>query len=132
MGYKVHSVDGKGGEVDLGHVRMRTAQVTIDTPTAGTKVMCRVPVAAAVTAVRAYLVGGTSVTVNAMRRRAGANVDLLAADLVASTAGAWTSSEDVQNGTLAAGDTLIAEVVAQAGNPTQAVIEVDYTVSVPA
>ena len=132
MGYKVHTVDGKSGEVSLAHVRSQTAQITINTPAAGTHVMCRIPAAATVTAIRGYLVGGTSVTFNVTRRRSTTNVDLLAADLVANTADAWTSSTTIQNGALAAGDTLIADIAAQAGNPTQAVIEVDYTVAPPA
>lgn len=132
MGYKVYSIDGKAGEVDLSHARLRTAQITLITPAAGTFPLVRIPAAATVTAVRAYKVGGTSVTVNAIRRRATTNVDLLAADLAASTADAWTSSTTIQNGALAAGDTLIAEVVGQVGSPTQAVIEVDYTIDTPA
>ncbi len=132
MGYRVHSVDGKQGEVSLAHLSLRTAQVTIASPAAGTHVLLRIPAAATVTAVRGYLVGGTSVTCNVIRRRATTNVNLLATNLVANAADAWTSSTTIQNGTLAAGDTLIAEVTAAAGSPTQAAIEVDYTISTPA
>lgn len=133
MGYRVHSVDGKQGEVSLAHLATRTAQLTLASPAASSHVICRVPAAATVTAVRAYLVDGTSVTVNAVRRRSTTNVDLLSSNLLANSAGVWTSdTTNLQNTALAAGDTLIAKVTAAAGSPTEAVIEVDYTISTPA
>lgn len=128
MGYKVHSVDGKAGEVDLTHVRKRTINITVPSPAAATHVMWRAPAAATVTAVRAYTTGGTSVTLNATT--AGGN--LLASSLVAA-AGAWVSNTTIQSAAaaVAAGDTVSAVISAAAGTPAEVNIQVEYTVTVP-
>lgn len=126
MGYKVHTVDAKGGEVDLTHLRKRSAQIVIPSPGVANHVMWRAPAACHVTAVRAYTTGGTSTAVNA----SGAGGDFLAANLTAA-AGAWASSTTVQNTTVAAGDSVTAKVTAATGTPTEVCIQVDYTIDVP-
>jgi hypothetical protein len=128
MGYKVHSVDGKSGEVDLTHLRKRTASIYVPAGAAGTYPLCKVPVAATVTAVRAWRVGGTSCSVNAT----SAGGSALASDLTAG-AGTWASSTSIQTAAapIAAGDTLSAVITAVSGSPTGVTVEIDYTVSVP-
>lgn len=128
MGYKVHTVDGKAGEVDLTHLRKRVANVVVPTPAAGMTIpLAQLPTAATVTAVKAWRTGGTAANVNAST----ASGNVLAADLVAG-AGAWANSNASQHTAVAAGDTISALITAATGAPTSLTIQVEYTISVPA
>jgi hypothetical protein len=130
MAYKVHTVDGESGEVELDHLQMRTASVVLVTPAAGVYVVERVPVAAIVTAVRAIRTGGTGAVVNAAKN----GTDLCSADLSLTTTN-WTDgalTATAATKALAVGDSLTCEVVSVAGAPTGLTIQVDYEISVPA
>jgi hypothetical protein len=127
MGYKVHSVDGVAGEVSLLHARKRTVSQVFLTTSAATYAIFKMPVAATVTAVRAYRAGGSAAAINA----AGADGNFLAVALV-STTDSWASSTTIQNASVDAGDAITVSIAAPAGSPTAITIEVDYTVDVPA
>lgn len=130
MGYKVHSIDGQTGEVELDHLQIRTASITLPGPAAGVHVLHRVPVAGTVRAVRAYRVGGTGAVVKATK---GAT-DLLSANKSLTSADAWMDGAlhgTAANLALAVGDTLSVEVVSVAGTPTGLTIQIDYEISVP-
>lgn len=127
MGYKVHTVDGKAGEVDLTHTRKRSVSLTVPSPAAANHVVWRATAACHVTRVSAYTTGGTSTTVNASTTGG----DVLTTNLVAA-AGSWVSHTADQNAALAADGTLTIKVTAAAGTPTECTIQVDYTVDIPA
>lgn len=123
MGYKVHSVDGKSGEIDLSNVRTFTKEYRVPAGTAGTYMVARLPVAAQAIAVRAYRTGGTGCDVNANKNAA----PLLAANL-ATTTNAWAGNTALQNATFAAGDTLSVVTAAPAGTPTEVIVQVDFRI----
>lgn len=100
---------------------------TLLTPAVGDYVAWRCRFASTVNAVYGYRVGGTGATVNAIRRRAGANVDLLASDLSLTSADGWLAGGSPQNTGWAIGDALLISVRSIAGAPTQAGIQVDLT-----
>ncbi|WP_282206721.1 hypothetical protein [Kitasatospora fiedleri] len=120
MGYKVHTVDGRSGEVDLSTVRTYSKEVRVPSGTAGTYQLFKVPAAANVIAVRAYRTGGTGGTVQVKH---GA-LDVLASVLTTST-DAWAGSTTVQNATCAAGDNLSVVLASPAGSPTEILVQVD-------
>lgn len=124
MGYKVHTVDGRAGDIDLANTRTFTKEYRVAAGTAGTYVMTRLPVGATAIAVRAYRVGGTGGTVNAKKNAS----DLLAANLSTAT-DAWAGSTALQNATFAAGDTLSVVAAAPAGTPTEVIVQVDFRVT---
>ncbi|MFF0166811.1 hypothetical protein [Streptomyces prasinus] len=84
-------------------------------------VVWRAPKACTVTAVRGYRVGGTGVTINAVKNA----VDLLATNLSLSTASTWMSGPSVQNAAFAAGDSLTVAIRSVTGAPTAVTIQVD-------
>ncbi|MFD6415997.1 hypothetical protein [Streptomyces sp. NPDC060194] len=127
MGYKVHTVDGKGGEVDLSAARTYSKTLRVASGAAGTYQLCRVPVGAAVLAVRAYRTGGTSGTVQVKK---GAS-DVLASPM-ATTTDAWAGTTTVQNATCAAGDAISVVLGAPGGTPTETLVQVDFRTAVPA
>ena len=127
MGYKVHTVDGKAGEVDLSAVRTYSKSLRVASATAGTYQLCRVPAGAAIVAVRAYRSGGSSGTVQVKK---GAS-DVLAAPM-ATTTDAWAGSTTVQNATCAAGDSVSVVLGAPGGTPTEMLVQVDFRTAVPA
>lgn len=127
MGYKVHTVDGKSGEVDLSTVRTYSQSVRVASGTAGTYQLFKVPAAANVIAVRAYRTGGTGGTVQVKK---GAS-DVLASVLTTST-DAWAGSTTVQNATCAAGDNISVVLASPAGSPTEILVQVDFRTAVPA
>ncbi|MEU8195239.1 hypothetical protein AB0C10_15810 [Microbispora amethystogenes] len=123
MGYRVYSVDGKTGEVDLSNVRTFTKEYRVAAGTAGTYMVTRLPVACQAIAVRAYRAGGSGGTVNAKKGTA----DLLAANL-ATTTDTWAGTTALQaaNTSFAAGDTLSVVTAAPSGTPTEVVVQVDF------
>lgn len=127
MGYKVHTIDGKSGEVTLTHLRTQSRTRHLLAPANGTFVMWRAPVACTITAVRIYRAGGTTATLQIKNEAA----DVLAAPLASGT-DAWAGTTTVQNAALAAGASLSAVLASVAGSPTDATVQVDYTVNVPA
>lgn len=128
MGYKVHTVDGKSGDVDLTHIRTKTMQVTIPSPANGTIQIGRMPLASHITRVSAYLVGGAAT----VQVKNGAD-DVIATPL-AGVAGAWATSVALTaaNTDAAAGAALSAVLTGVSGSPTSLLVQVDYTVDVPA
>lgn len=127
MGYKVHTVDGKGGEVDLSHARTFSKEVRVASGTAGTYQLFKVPAAAAVIAVRAYRTGGSGGTVQVKK---GAS-DILASPMATST-DAWAGTTTVQNASCAAGDNISVVLASPAGSPTEILVQVDFRTAVPA
>ncbi|MEU8886734.1 hypothetical protein [Streptomyces sp. NPDC048442] len=127
MGYKVHSVDGRGGEVDTSTARTYSKEVRVAAGTAGTYQLCKVPAAATILAVRAYRTGGSAGTVQVKK---GAS-DVLAAPM-ATTTDAWAGNTTVQNAACAAGDNLSVVLAAPAGTPTEILVQVDIRTAVPA
>lgn len=127
MGYKVHSVDGVQGEVDLSAARTYSHSVRVASGTAGTYQLVKVPAAASIIAVRAYRAGGTGGTVQVKK---GAS-DVLAVVLT-STTDAWAGSTTVQNATCAAGDNISVVLASPAGSPTEILVQVDFRTAVPA
>lgn len=107
--------------IDNPAVTAFSKSIVVTSPAAASYVVWRAPKACRVTAVRGYRVGGTTAVVNA---QVGSN-DLLAVDLTTPSAGSWSSSTTIQNGILAAGDTLTLEVVSVSGSPTAVTIQVD-------
>ncbi|MEV8042456.1 hypothetical protein AB0P02_01245 [Streptomyces griseoluteus] len=126
MGYKVHTVDGKSGDVDLSHVRTYSKEVRVASGAAGTYQLVKVPAAATILAVRAYRMGGTGGTVQVKK---GAS-DVLAAPLATST-DAWAGGGAVQNATCAAGDNVAVVLASPAGSPTEVLVQVDFRTAVP-
>lgn len=104
--------------------RYFTKEIVLDTPAAGTHVLWRADHACQVKAVRAYRVGGSECTVNAQVN----TDDLLAANLSLASVDTWLggssglAADDVL--TVAAGDTLKAEVVSATG-VTELTIQID-------
>ncbi|MEU6342213.1 hypothetical protein ABZ883_14875 [Streptomyces sp. NPDC046977] len=127
MGYKVHSVDGKAGEVDLSAARTYSQSIRVPSGTAGTYQLAKVPAAAAIIAVRAYRTGGSAGTVQVKK---GAS-DILASAL-ATTTDSWAGSTTVQNASCAAGDNISVVLASTAGSPTEILVQVDYRTAVPA
>ncbi|MBL1107989.1 hypothetical protein JK361_25940 [Streptomyces sp. 5-8] len=127
MGYKVHSVDGKGGEVDLSHVRTYSKEVRVAAGTAGTYQLCKVPAATNIIAVRAYRTGGTGGTVQVKH---GAQ-DVLASPMATST-DAWAGNTTVQNAACVVGDNISVVLASPAGTPTEILVQVDFRTAVPA
>lgn len=127
MGYKVHTVDGRAGEVDTSTARTYSKQVRVASGTAGTYQLFKVPAGAAVIAVRAYRTGGSAGTVQVKK---GAS-DVLAAPM-ATTTDSWAGTTTVQNATCAAGDNLSVVLAAPAGSPTEILVQVDLRTAVPA
>ncbi|OPC83011.1 hypothetical protein B4N89_20575 [Embleya scabrispora] len=127
MGYKVHSVDGKGGEIDLSTARTYSKEVRVASGTAGTYQLFKVPAAASVIAVRAYRTGGTGGTVQV--KKGGS--DVLASALATAT-DSWAGNTTVQNASCAAGDNISVVLAAPAGSPTEILVQVDMRTAVPA
>jgi hypothetical protein len=127
MGYKVHSVDGKQGEIDLSTARTYSHSVRVASGTAGTYQLVKVPAAADIIAVRAYRTGGTGGTVQVKH----ATADVLASVLNTAT-DAWASAPGVQNASCAAGDNISVVLAAPAGTPTEILVQVDFRTAVPA
>lgn len=128
MGWKVHSVDGKAGEVTLTHARTKTFSRSGITAN-GTYLLGRMPVAGTITRVSIYRAGGSAGSVQITN---GAD-NVLAAALASGT-DAWATSTGVTaaNTDAAAGASIAAVVSAVAGSPTDIVVQVDYTADVPA
>lgn len=126
MGYKVHSVDGRAGEVDTSTARTYSKEVRVPSGTAGTYQLFKVPAAANVIAVRAYRVGGSGGTVQVKK---GAS-DVLATALTTST-DAWAGTTTVQNAACAAGDNISVVLASPAGSPTEILVQVDFRTAVP-
>jgi hypothetical protein len=126
-GYKVHSVDGKAGEVSLAHVRTFSKEYRVAAGTAGTYMVTKVPAACTAIAVRTYRTGGTGGTVNAKKNSS----DLLASVLTTTT-DSWAASTTLQNASFAAGDTLSVVTASPAGTPTDVIVQVDFRIDVPA
>ncbi|MFS4105122.1 hypothetical protein [Streptomyces sp. PD-S100-1] len=127
MGYKVHTVDGKAGEIDLSTVRTYSQSVRVPSGTAGTYQLVKVPAAASILAVRAYRAGGTGGTVQVKKGTS----DVLAAPLTTST-DAWAGSTTVQNAACAAGDNVSVVLASPSGSPTEILVQVDFRTAVPA
>ncbi|WP_327169559.1 hypothetical protein [Streptomyces subrutilus] len=127
MGYKVHTVDGKSGEVDLSTVRTYSQSVRVASGTAGTYQLVKTPAATAIIAVRAYRVGGSGGTVQVKK---GVS-DVLASPMATST-DAWAGSTTLQNATCAAGDNISVVLASPAGSPTEILVQVDFRTAVPA
>jgi hypothetical protein len=127
MGYKVHTVDGKSGDVSLLHLRTRVESCVLTAPANGTSVMFRPPYPVTITAVRIYRAGGTAGTV-AIKNAAA---DVLAAPLASST-DAWASNTTVQNAAVPAGTSVSAVLAGVTGTPTSITVQIDYTVDIPA
>jgi hypothetical protein len=127
MGYKVHTVDGKAGEVSLAAARTYSQSVRVASGTAGTYQLVKCPADTAIIAVRAYRVGGTGGTVQVKK---GAS-DILASALTTST-DAWAGSTTVQNASCAAGDNISVVLASPAGSPTEILVQVDFRTAVPA
>lgn len=127
MGYKVHSVDGVQGEVDLSTVRTYSESHRVASSTAGTYQLCRVPVGAQIIAVRAFRAAGTSGTVQVKK---GAS-DVIASPLVTTT-DAWAGTTTLQNATCVAGDAISIVLGTPAGSPTETLVQVDFRKVVPA
>lgn len=127
MGYKVHTVDGKSGEIDLSATRTYSHSVRVASGTAGTYQLVKVPAAADIIAVRAYRTGGTGGTVQVKH----AAVDVLAS-VLNSTTDSWAGSTTVQNASCAAGDNISVVLAAPAGTPTEILVQVDFRTQVPA
>ncbi|MFC8583296.1 hypothetical protein ACFUGD_01785 [Streptomyces sp. NPDC057217] len=127
MGYKVHTVDGKGGEVDLSAARTYSKEVRVASGTAGTYQLFKVPAGASIIAVRAYRTGGSGGTVQVKK---GAS-DVLASPMATST-DAWAGTTTVQNAACAAGDTISVVLASPAGSPTEILVQVDLRTAVPA
>lgn len=128
MGYKVHTVDGEAGEVDLTHARTQHMSLVLTSPADGTYVLGRMPVAATITRVSIHRAGGSAGSVQITN--AGNNV--LSAALASST-GAWATTTTLVTAEtdVAAGASIAAVVSATAGSPTGMTIQVDFTVDVP-
>ena len=88
---------------------------------AASYVIWRAPKACTITAVRGYRDGGTGATINATKNGA----DLLAVDLSLSTNTTWMSGPSVQNGSVAAGDTIAVAIRSVAGAPAAVTIQID-------
>lgn len=127
MGYKVHTVDGKAGEIDLSAARTYSHSVRVASGTAGTYQLVKVPAAADIIAVRAYRTGGTGGTVQVKHAAA----DVLASVLT-STTDSWAGSTTVQNASCAAGDNISVVLASPAGTPTEILVQVDFRTQVPA
>ncbi|GGJ82026.1 hypothetical protein GCM10011583_11960 [Streptomyces camponoticapitis] len=127
MGYKVHTVDGRAGEVDTSTARTYSKEVRVASGTAGTYQLCKVPAGAAVIAVRAYRTGGSAGTVQVKKNTS----DILAAPMATAT-DAWAGSTTVQNAACAAGDNLSVVLAAPGGSPTEILVQVDLRTAVPA
>jgi hypothetical protein len=127
MGYKVHTVDGKSGDVSLLHLRTRMETLVLTAPANGTSVMFRPPYPITITTVRAYRAGGTAGTVQIKNNTS----DVVAAPLASAT-DAWAASSGVQNAAVPAGTTVSAVVAGVTGSPTSLTVQVDYTVDIPA
>lgn len=127
MGYKVHSVDGRSGEVDTSTARTYSKELRVASAAAGTYQLCKVPAGAAIIAVRAYRTGGSSGTVQVKK----ASSDVLASPMATST-DAWAGSTTVQNATCAAGDNISVVLGTPAGSPTETLVQVDFRTAVPA
>jgi hypothetical protein len=127
MGYKVHTVDGKAGEVDLSAARTYSHSVRVASGTAGTYQLIKVAAAADIIAVRAYRTGGTGGTVQVKHAAA----DVLASVLATAT-DAWAAAPGVQNASCAAGDNVSVVLAAPAGTPTEILVQVDFRTAVPA
>jgi hypothetical protein len=127
MGYKVHSVDGKGGEVDLSAARTYSKDIHVAAGTAGTYQLCKVPAAASIIAVRAYRAGGTAATVQVKK----GSSDVLASPLATST-DAWAGNTTVQNASCVAGDNISTVIAGTSGTPTDILVQVDFRTAVPA
>lgn len=95
--------------------------VTLLAPVVSDVVVCRIPFAGTVKAVRAYMTGGTAVTINASNNGA----DLLPTNLSVVTPSAWTSGASLQNTALAAGASLAVHVRSVTGSPASLVLQVD-------
>ncbi|MEU7327239.1 hypothetical protein [Streptomyces parvus] len=113
-------IEAHGGAADD---TTTTKGVVVPEPPAGgvSYVIWRAPHACTVTAVSGYREGGTGATVNATVNGA----DLLAVDLSLSTPDTWLSGPDVQNASMAAGDTLAVAVRSAAGAPAAITILID-------
>ncbi|WEH40794.1 hypothetical protein [Streptomyces sp. AM 2-1-1] len=127
MGYKVHSVDGRSGEVDTSAARTYSKELRVAASAAGTYQLFKVPAGATILAVRAYRTGGTSGTVQVKK----GSSDVLTSPL-ATTTDAWAGSTTVQNATCAAGDNLSVVLGTPAGTPTETLVQVDLRTAVPA
>ncbi|MFE6500767.1 hypothetical protein [Kitasatospora sp. NPDC057738] len=127
MGYKVHTVDGKAGEVDLTANRTYSKSVRVAAGTAGTYQLVKVPADAVIIAVRAFRAGGTGGTVQVKN----GSSDVLASVLTTST-DAWAGSTTVQNATCAAGANISVVLASPAGTPTEVLVQVDFRTAVPA
>lgn len=127
MGYKVHSVDGRSGEVDTSTARTYSQSVRVAAGAAGTYQLCKVPAAADIIAVRAYRAGGTGGTVQVKH----AASDVLASVLTTTT-DSWAGSTTVQNASCAAGDNISVVLASPAGTPTEILVQVDFRTAVPA
>ncbi|MFC8832350.1 hypothetical protein ACFT8V_04010 [Streptomyces griseoincarnatus] len=126
MGYKVHSVDGRAGEVDTSTARTYSKEVRVPSGTAGTYQLFKVPAAADVIAVRAYRTGGSGGTVQVKK---GAS-DVLSSALATST-DAWAGTTTVQNASCVAGDNISVVLASPAGSPTEILVQVDLRTAVP-
>ncbi len=127
MGYKVHTVDGKAGDVTLTHLRTRTEALVLAAPANGTHMLFRPAYACHITAVRIYRAGGTAGTI-AIKNAA---LDVLAAPLASNT-DAIASTTTVQNDAVPAGTIVSAVLAGITGSPTSITVQVDYTVDIPA
>lgn len=127
MGYKVHNVDGRSGEVDTSTARTYSKELRVASAAAGTYQLCKVPAGAAIIAVRAYRTGGSSGTVQVKK----ASSDVLASPMATTTDG-WAGSTTVQNATCAAGDNISVVLGTPAGSPTETLVQVDFRTAVPA
>ncbi|MEQ4610683.1 hypothetical protein ABMX48_31720 [Streptomyces cavourensis] len=127
MGYKVHTVDGRAGEVDTSMARTYSKSVRVASSAAGTYQLCKVPAGAEIIAVRAYRTGGSSGTVQVKK----GSSDVLASPM-ATTTDAWAGSTTVQNAVCAAGDNLSVVLGAPGGSPTETLVQVDLRTAVPA
>ncbi|MFE9936310.1 hypothetical protein [Streptomyces hirsutus] len=88
---------------------------------AGSWVIWRAPSPGTITAVRAFRVGGTGVTVNATRN----GLDLLPTDLSVSTAATWLEGPALQGASFEAGDSFAVAVRSVSGAPTAVTIQLD-------
>ncbi len=105
---------------------IRTYGVTVYNPIEGINlVVWYAPFACTVTHVRGYRVGGSAAGINARRNHSGYLNHL--SSTLALAEDVWTDDSGVQNTSYAIGDWLEVMIVSQTGNPTQVVVQVEFT-----
>lgn len=111
-------------ELDAASTKFERGTVVTDPDGIGALdvVVWRAPYACMVEATRGFRIGGTGCIVRARKGIQALNVS----DLSLVNANQWYIGQDIQNGSFAAGDALVLEVVQVSGTVTEVTIQVDF------